>query len=72
MMLFKIKFSATRSVEVANLTAVIMSGLDPKRKIDNWTGLGKVVLFHGYLVLVVTLMVNGDPTAYGFHYTVLK
>ena len=38
-MLLKVKFSASRSVEVANLTTVIMSGLDPKKKIDSWTGL---------------------------------
>ena len=57
-MLLKMKFSTTRSVEEANLTMVIMSGLDPKIKMDNWTGLGLVVLFHGYLLLVVMLMVT--------------
>ena len=49
-MLLNIKFSVTRSVEVAYLTAVIMSGLDPKNK--KWMAglvLGQVVLFHGFL-----------------------
>ena len=43
-----------------------MSALDPKMKNDKWTGLGlgQVVLFHGYLLLMVMLMVNGDHTAY--------
>ena len=46
------------------------------KKMDGWTGQGlrQVVLFHGYLLLVIVLKVNGNhieyhvpPTAY--HYT---
>ena len=55
----KMKFSATRSVEVTNLTTVIMSGLDPITKMDGWNGLvlGQVLLFHGFIFLVVMLII---------------
>ena len=68
-MLLNIKFSVTRSVEVAYLTAVIMSGLDPKNK--KWMAglvLGQVVLFHGFILLVVMLICDHtDHTTYHDH-----
>ena len=48
-MLLNIKFSVTRSVEAAYLTAVIMSGLDKKKWMAGLV-LGQVLLFHGFYI----------------------